>query len=438
MLKRKIEAKLLQWKNDKNKMPLIIKGCRQCGKTSSVLEFAKKYYKKYVYINFLEKPEYKSLFEGSLETKDIISKMSSLYSFDTNVENEPVLIILDEIQNCGNARTSLKFFKLEGRYDVIATGSLLGVKNVGDEIASIPVGYEETIEMMPLDFEEYLWANGVKQNTIDYLYNCFTNCEVVNEATHNRMNEIIQNYMIVGGMPKVVDEYIKNKSLDKVLNIQKNIINDYRDDVVKYALRKDKTKILECFDSITKQLSKENKKFQYSVVRKGSKAKEYDGCLEWLVDAGIIKKCYNLSSLELPLEGTAINDCFKIYMADIGLLVSMFEEGIQFDIINNNLLRYKGALYENLAADILNKMRRKLYYYKKQSGLEIDFVIRYNNKCTPIEVKAQTGNSRSLSAVINNDKNDIEVGMKFGNYNVGFANNIKTYPWYMMFLLNKQ
>ena len=438
MLRRKIEKRLLKWKDNTNKKPLLIKGCRQCGKTSSVLKFAKENYKNVVYLNFIEHPEYKTFFTDTLDVNEILKKMSTLYNIGVNENVDKTILIFDEIQYCGNARTALKFFCIDGRYDVIATGSLLGVKGVGDEVVSVPVGYEENINMYPMDFEEFLWANNIHEEVINDLKNNFDNYKKIDEATHERLQKLFLSYIIVGGMPRAVDEYIKTNKLDGVLKIQKDIISDYRDDVVKYAKGNAKVKILECFDSITSQLSKENKKFQYSIVKKGSKARDYDGCIEWLVDAGIVVKCKNLNTLELPFDGNSNSDCFKIYMQDIGLLVAMLEEGTQFDILNNKLWTYKGAIYENVAADILSKMGRKLYYYRKDSGLEIDLAIRYKNECVPIEIKSQTGKAKSLTTVLKNeDVYHINYGMKFGNYNIGKEGKLLTTPLYTLFLLNE-
>ena len=438
MLKRKIEKTLLDWKNNKDKKPLVIKGCRQCGKTSSVLKFANENYKSVIYINFIEHPEYKLLFADSLDVNEITKKMSSLHNFKFSDNSHDTILIFDEIQYCGNARTSLKFFKIDGRYDVIATGSLLGVRGVGEEVVSIPVGFETNINMYPMDFEEFLWANGINDAVISDLKKKFENAEKIDEATHKKFKQILLSYIIVGGMPSAVDKYIKTNKYDEVLTIQKDIISDYRDDVIKYAKNTDKIKILECFDSITAQLSKENKKFQYSVVKKGRKARDYDGCIEWLINAGIVVKCNNLNALELPFDGNTDKDCFKIYMQDIGLLIAMFEKGTQFDILSNNLYTYKGAIYENLAADILSKMERKLYYYRKDSGLEIDFAIRYKNECTPIEIKSNNEMAKSMRTVLKNENiYHIKNGIKFGDYNIGKDGKLLTAPLYAMFFLSE-
>ncbi len=438
MLKRKIEQKLLDWKNTENHKPLIIKGCRQCGKTFSVLEFARKNYKNVVYLNFFENPDYTAVFTGSLEVDNIVMMLSALLGGEAVFESGNTVLILDEIQECPEARTALKFFRLDGRYDVIGTGSLLGVKGYGKEPKSIPVGSETVIDMYPLDFEEFLWANGISDSVIEVLRQCMQKGLPVQEALHKRMRQLILQYVVVGGMPDAVQTFADTKQMDAVLQIQRDIIRSYEDDMVKYADKKDKSRIKECFQSIPKQLSKENKKFQYSVVKKGSTSSNYAGSLQWIEDAGIIVRCYNLSITELPLDGNAENDVFKVYMCDSGLFVSMLEEGTQFDILQGNLYGYKGAIFENLIADIFSKMGRKLYYYHKDSGLEVDFVIRYKGECTLVEVKASTGNTKSTKTILNHpEKYHVTQAIKLGDYNVGRSERIQTLPLYMAFLINE-
>ena len=361
MLKRKVEQKLIEWKNTINHKPLIVKGCRQCGKTFSVIDFAKKNYKNVVYLNFFENPDYISAFNGSLEVNNIIMMLSALLGSEAVFEEDETVLILDEIQECPEARTALKFFKIDGRYDVIGTGSLLGVKGYGKEPKSIPVGSETVIDMYPLDFEEFLWANGIDAAVIELLKNNLETETPIPEALHKRMRQLLLQYTVVGGMPDVVQTFINTKRMNEVLQIQRDIIRSYEDDMVKYAEKKDKANIKECFQSIPKQLSKENKKFQYSIIKKGTTASKYAGSLQWIEDAGIISRCYNLSITELPLDGNADKDFFKVYMSDCGLFVSMLEEGTQYDILNGNLYGYKGAIFENLIADIFTKMGRKLY-----------------------------------------------------------------------------
>ena len=438
MLKRKIEQALINWKNTPNHSPLIIKGCRQCGKTFSVRDFAKKNYKYEVYLNFFKNPSYISIFDGSLEIDNLIMMMSALLGPSVVFKQGETVIILDEIQACPEARTALKFFREDGRFDVIGTGSLLGVKGYGKQPKSIPVGSETVIEMHPLDFEEFLWANGITPQIIDKLKEYFNEEKPVPEALHEKMRQLILQYTVVGGMPEVVDTFVKTKQMNSVLALQRDIVRSYEDDMVKYADDKDKSLIKECFQSIPKQLSKENKKFQYSIVKKGGTASKFQGSIQWIEDAGIIARCYNLDLPELPLDGNAIDDVFKVYMQDSGLLVSMLEDGTQFDILQGNLYGYKGAIFENLMADIFTKMGRKLYYYHKDSGLEIDFVIRYKGGATLIEVKATTGNTKSTKTILSNpEKYHVAGAIKLGDYNVGRNEKMLTIPIYMGFLLNE-
>lgn len=439
MLRRKIEKTLLDWKNTLNHKPLILKGCRQCGKTFSVLNFAKKNYEHVVYLNFFVNPQYASVFSGSLELDHITMLLSALMGKDAIFEAGKTILILDEIQDCPDARTALKFFKLDGRYDVIGTGSLLGVKGYGEkEPKSIPVGYETVIDMTPLDFEEFLWANGISEQIITLLHTHLQDQTPVPDALHARMRELLLQYTVVGGMPDVVQTFVDTKRMDEVLQLQRDIVRSYEDDMVKYADKKDKAVIKECFQSIPKQLSKENKKFQYSVVKKGATASKFAGSLQWIEDAGIIARCYNLSITELPLDGNAEQDTFKVYMRDTGLFVSMLEDGTQFDILQGNLLGYKGAIFEGLIADIFSKMGRKLYYFHKDSGLEVDFVIRYKGACALVEVKANTGNVKSTKTILRHpEKYHVTQAIKLGDYNIGMSEQILTLPLYMAFLLRE-
>ena len=438
MLKRKIEQTLTEWKNTPGHKPLIIKGCRQCGKTFSVRSFAEKNYKNTIYLNFFENPDYASIFSGSLEVDHLIMMISAIKGSDASFVPGKTIIILDEIQDCPDARTALKFFQTDGRFDVIGTGSLLGVEGYGKEPKSVPVGYETVIDMYPLDFEEFLWANGVKEPVINELKKHLHDETPVPPALHSMMRQMLLNYAVVGGMPDAVQTFVDTKQMNRVLQIQRDIVRSYEDDMVKYADKKDKVSIRQCFQSIPKQLSKENKKFQYSVIKKGSTASKFSGCLQWIEDAGIISRCYNMYLPELPLDGNAIEDTFKVYMRDMGLFVSMLEDGTQFDILEGNLFGYKGAVFENLVADIFTKMGRKLYYYHKDSGLEIDFVIRWRGGCTPVEVKAVTGNVKSTKTVLNHpEKYHVSQAIKLGDYNVGRDGKLLTLPLYMSFLLTE-
>lgn len=436
MLKRKIDEQLRMWKESPDRNPLVIKGCRQCGKTYSVLHFARENYENVVYINFFENPDLKSIFSGRLDIDYLTILITSLIP-GVRMEAGKTCIVLDEIQECPNARTALKFFKMDGRYDVVCTGSLLGVSNYREDAISIPVGYETMLEMTPLDFEEFLWANGINGEIRALLEQSLQSIIPVPDAIHSRMRQLLLQYVVVGGMPAVVNEFVSSYNMENVISMQRDIIRSYRDDMVKYAEKIDKSKIRECFDSIPAQLSKEYKKFQYSVIKKGSTAAKFEGSIKWIEDAGIIRRCYNLSITELPLSGNAKKDEFKTYMADIGLLISMLDEGTQADILKGSLMGYKGAIFENLLADIFGKAGRKLYYFRKDTGLEIDFIIRYRGECTLVECKATSGNTKSARTVLAHpEKYHVESLLKFGDYNVGKAGGITTLPLYMAFLID--
>jgi predicted AAA+ superfamily ATPase len=443
MYKRKIESFLLDWKNTPNHKPLVIKGCRQCGKTSSVVAFAKKHYKYVIYIDFHEQEQLCTLFAGSLSVDYLTMTISASVPGAQFVPHNTCLV-LDEIQNCPRARSSLKFFMQDGRYDVICTGSLLGVsgyKNAemikAEDQATIPVGAETIVEMYPMDFEEWLWANGINEQVFDFLRKSLQEETPITADIHQRLRQLLLEYVVVGGMPEAVKTFFATHDMNQVCQVQRHILNGYRDDMIKYARSEDKPRIRECFDSIPRQLSRDNKKFTYSLVRKGGRSKEYISCLQWIEDAGIVRRCYNLMLPELPLNGNSIQDCFKVYMADTGLLVSMLDDGTQGDILQGNLWTYKGAVYENLVADILGKMGRKLYYYQKESGLEIDFVMRYKGECTLLECKANTGNAKSVKTILNHpDKYHVNAAIKLGDYNIGRSEQLLTLPLYMAFLLS--
>ena len=432
MLKRKMEQILDNWKKTANHKPLIVKGCRQCGKTYSVVDFAKKNYKNVVYLNFYENPDYASVFSGALNVDTIIMLLSALLGDNAVFEAGQTILILDEIQDCPDARTALKFFRMDGRFDVIGTGSLLGVKGYGKEPKSIPVGSETVVDMYPLDFEEFLWANGIADSVIELLKKSLETEVPVPEALHNRMRQLLLQYAVVGGMPDVVQTFVDTKQMNDVLSAQRDIVRSYEDD------NRARSHIKECFQSIPRQLGKENKKFQYSVVRKGATASKYAGSLQWIEDAGIISRCRNLSITELPLDGNAQEDVFKVYMKDCGLFASMLEDGTQYDILQGNLFGYKGAIFENLIADIFAKMGRKLYYFHKDSGMEVDFVIRYKGECTLVEVKAATGNTKSTKTILNHpEKYHVHSAVKLGDYNVGRSGSVLTLPLYLAFLLRE-
>lgn len=444
MYKRKIEDTLQQWLKTPSHKPLVVKGVRQCGKTSSVMDFATKHFQHVVYLDFREHPDYKKFFTPNLEIDNIVMRISAAIPQAEIIPGE-TCFVFDEIQDCPKARGSLKYFYQDGRYEVMCTGSLLGVNGYKtpeeekeEKEASIPVGFEDIIDMYPMDFEEWLWANGIKDIHFNYLKKCLSSEEPVEEAIHDRLNELLHQYIVVGGMPEVVSTFLETKQIGRVLAVQRRIVEEYKADMVKYAPAADKPRIRECFDSIPAQLAREYKKFSYAVVRPGGRGRDYAGSLQWIEDAGIIRRCYNTEITELPLDGHKIKTEFKVYMADIGLLVSMLEEGTQSSILQGDLLSYNGAIKENLVADVLGKMGRKLYYFHKDSSIELDFLMRYKGLCTPIECKATTGNAKSMSTVLKHpEKYHVTNAIKLGDYNIGRKDELLTIPLYMSFLLTE-
>ena len=451
MLKRRIEDTLREWKDTPEHLPLVIMGLRQCGKTFIVRKFAEENYKYVYYMNFTKQPKRIGAFLGSKEVDAILLELSAQIKGANFVPGQ-TCFIFDEIQDCPDARTSLKFFKEDGRFDVIATGSLLGVQGYGekkkklkrkreDDIRlgknSIHVGSEYIVQMYPLDFEEFLWANGISEEVIAFLKDCLANEKPVPMGIHVAMKDLLNRYVAVGGLPAAVNKLIETGNMSKVDAVLRRILKEYKDDMVKYANDDDKSYIRGCFDSITKQLSKDYKKFQYNLIKKDGRAEDYAGSLQWLEDAGMIRRCYNTEATGLPMEGNAIESIFKVYITDIGLLVTMLGGSTRNDIIQGNLGGFKGAIYENLMADTLHKKEQNLYYYRKESGMELDFLVSYKGECVPVEVKAKTAKAKSLSTALKHpEKYHVYHAVKFGDFNIGREGPLLTLPNYMQFLLD--
>ena len=437
-LKRKIDAFLLEWKNTPNKKPLIVKGCRQIGKTESIRHFAiSAGYESFIEINFVKDQKYKNIIIDGYETNQIIKNMSLIDPTKKFIEGS-TLIFFDEITEFPEIATSLKFFNEDGRFDVICSGSMLGVNY--KRIESNSVGNKIDYEMYSMDFEEFLWANGYKEDTIENMLSHMKTFTPFSNLEMSIFQKLFLDYVILGGMPAVVSEYISKGTFEGSLSTQRQLIADYKEDIRKYAEGVDQTRILNVFNSIPAQLAKENKKFQLSKIEKGARFKDYRGCAEWLIDSGIVNACYCLDSLELPLSGNCDIDKFKLYFADTGLLVSLLDEESQEDLRSNkNLGVYKGALFENVAGEALTKSGYKLYYYKREDGtLEEDFFIRSSENLIPIEVKAKNGKSKSLKTLITNDKyKDIDYGFKLSSNNIGYHDKVYTFPYFCTFLLKR-
>ena len=437
-LKRKIDDFLLKWKADNDRKPLIVKGCRQIGKTESIRHFAKVAgYDSFIEINFVKDEKYKKIIVDGYTASAIIKNISLLDPSKRFIDGK-TLIFFDEITEFPDIATSLKFFKEDGRFDVICSGSMLGVNY--KKIESNSVGYKTDYEMYSLDFEEFLWAKGYKEDVIEDMLLHMKTFTPFNELEMSVYHGIFLDYVVLGGMPAVVKDYIQKGTFEGSLNTQHQLIADYKEDIRKYAQGVDQTRILNVLNSIASQLAKENKKFQISKVEKNARFRDYRGCAEWLVDAGIVNACYCLNDVELPLSGNCDTDKFKLYFCDTGLLVSLLDEESQEDLrANKNLGVYKGALYENIVSEALVKTGYKLYYYKKENAtLEEDFFIRSANNLIPVEVKAQGGRSKSLRTLISSNKySDIAYGFKLSANNIGYSEQIYTFPYFCTFLLKR-
>lgn len=436
-LKRKIDEFLVQWKNNKDRLPLIVKGARQIGKTESINHFAKKYYSNIVYINFVLEPKYKTILSDGYDVDSIVKNITLLDTKKKFIKDD-TLLIFDEIQEYPDIATSLKSFKVDGKYDVICSGSLLGIHY--QKIHSNSVGYKTDYEMYSMDFEEFLWAKGCDDTQIADLLKHMILQKPFGQTQFEVYKKLFLDYCILGGMPAVVRQYIETNSFSNTLEIQNQIRLDYEEDIRKYAQGLEQTKIASVYRNIPVQLAKENKKFQYNKLGKNARSREYTGCIDWLKDAGVISICYCLHFPELPLKGNYDENKFKLYYPDTGLLISTLDEEAQDDLrANKNLGIYKGALYENFVAEAFLKQGLGLYYYKKENAtLEEDFFVRTKDALIPVEVKANKNSSKSLNQLISNKNySDIHYGIKLGDSNIGFENNIYTFPYFCAFLLKR-
>ena len=436
-LKRKIDAFLQNWKLDPERKPLIVRGSRQIGKTESVLHFAKNHYESIIRINFVEEPKYKMITADGYSAADIIKNISRIDPRKRFVEGN-TLLFFDELQEFPDIATSLKFFKLDGRFDVICSGSLLGLHY--KKIESNSVGFKTDYTMFSLDFEEFLWANGFDEKTVGSMLEHMVNVQPFNAVEMNVYHGLFLDYAVLGGMPAIVREFVEKKTFEGTLELQRQLVADYEEDIRKYAEGIDQARILNVFRQIPPQLAKENKKFQITKVAKGARFKDYRGCVEWLCNAGIVNICYCLVFPELPLKGNYDNSKFKLYLSDTGLLVSQLDDESQDDLRSNrNLGVYKGALYENIVGEALVKSGLELFYYKREdSTLEEDFFVRSKRSLLPLEVKAANGASKSLRTLITSDKYpDIKYGLKAMAGNISFRDNIFTFPYFCAFLLKR-
>ena len=436
-LKRKIDKYLIEWKNDKNRLPLIVKGARQIGKTESIENFGKNNYENVVEINFVLQKQYKNIFDDGFDVDTIIRNIS-LINPNFNFTPGKTLIFFDEIQDCINATTSLKSFNIDGRYDVICSGSLMGINY--QEIESNSVGNKQDYEMNSMDFEEFLWAKGYKETQIEEMYSYMLNCKPLPKVMYSVMLENFKEYMIVGGMPAIVNRFVEQKNYSGILNMQRQILLDYEEDITKYAGGLDKGKILNVYRKIPVFLGNENKKFQISKIEHNARNREYVGVIDWLSNAGIINISYCMEQPFLPLKGNYNPDNYRLYFKDTGLLVASLDDEAGEDLrVNKNFNTYKGALYENIVGEMLVKEGYSLYFYKNEKGtIEMDFFIRDKDSLIPIEVKASDNETLSLNKLIESDKyKDIKYGIKLCNKNIGFNDKFYTFPYFLTFMLKR-
>ncbi|MBQ6633884.1 MAG: ATP-binding protein [Ruminococcus sp.] len=439
MLKRKMYEKLLDWKNNRGQHCLLIKGARQVGKTYIVREFGKAEYESFIEINFLEHPEFKIIFDGDRSAETIFKNIS--YNIP-NVKLVPhkTLLFLDEIQKCANARTALKFLAQDERFDVIASGSLLGLAYGRDddkeveEIESIPVGYEKPIMMYPLDFEEFLWAYGYGKDTISYLKSFYDTKKKVPEQINEKYLSLIREYIVVGGMPEVVADFMENKDFSRVQEIQDKVLASYADDISQHAKGSEKVKVRSCYDSIPRQLARENKKFKYSEIEKKATARKFGDSIQWLSDASMVNICLNTTTPQLPLKAYEKDNEFKVYMNDTGLLMALYGFTTKQALLNNKLKgAAKGGIYENLVAQMLIQRGYSLHYYKPDDNSELEFVIEKDMEIAPVEVKA--GNTATVSLDRFIERFGSANAYKVAGSNVGINGVKLTIPHYMVMFL---
>lgn len=435
MLKRKMYSFLLNWKKNKGKECLLIKGARQVGKTYLVRQFAKAEYDSFIEINFHMQSSLKVIFEGDKSADEIYKRMTANIP---NIKLIPgkTLIFLDEIQKCSNARTALKFLAEDGRYDVIASGSLLGLSYGKDDdkevepVESIPVGYEKPVMMYSLDFEEFLWAYGYESDTVDYLKSFFDSKEKIPTEINQRFESILREYLVVGGMPEVVADFVEHKDFGRVQEIQDKILASYADDISQHAKGAEKVKVRSCYDSIPRQLAKENKKFKYSEIEKKATARKYGDSVQWLHDANMAYICCNTTTPILPLKAYEKENEFKLYINDTGLLLALFGFATKQALLNGNLKGFaKGGIYENFVAETLIKNGYAIHYYKPDDNTALEFIIERNGEVVPIEVKAGNAPTKSLNRFI--DEFSPSVAFKLISGNIGESDGKISLPHYL-------
>lgn len=434
MLQRKIQYKLEEWyKSGHYKAPLLY-GARQVGKTTTVREFANRHYKYFVEVNFVKHPIAVQAFNGDLTTKTIVMNLSAM-GFGPFVEGE-TLLFLDEIQECPNARTAIKFLVEEHLYDYIESGSLLGINY--KPVPSYPVGYEEEYDMYPMDFEEFLWAKDITQEVYDTIKNSYKELKPVPDFIHKQISRYYREYLVVGGMPEAVQKFVTTNDFQEVVKVQKSIISTYRSDITNYAGRQAPL-VKRVFDAIPSELGKQDKRFILSNIESGASLRKYEDPTQWLIDAGVAYYSFNTKSFELPFESTENRRLYKLYMVDTGLLSSQLLKHLQFQVMNGDIAINEGAITENFVACSLAAQDTSLHYYDKKSKLELDFVIPDSDGISIIEVKSGDDYKKhsSLNHAILDYEGRIHRSIVLSKFNVEVNNGIQYLPLYMAPLLSE-
>lgn len=438
LLERKIDTYLREWKANPKRKPLIVKGARQVGKTESIRAFGRMNYESVIEINFALQKKFMGIFDAGYEVDTIIKNISLLEPSWTFIPHK-TLLFFDELQKNPDCATSLKSFCQDGRYDVICSGSLMGIYY--EEIESNAVGYKQDYEMHSMDFEEFLWAKGYRAQQIDDLYEHMIRLQPFSQLELDTLTDIFREYMTLGGMPEVVKMYIDNGHFEGTLQLQRQLLKDYEEDITKYAGNTDKTKVLAVYNHISVFLAKENKKYQVTKIATGARNREYIGAVEWLKEAGVVNVCYCLNNAELPLKGNYSPENYKVYYHDTGLLIASLDEEAQEDLrANKNFGTYKGAIYENVVGEMLRKSGyEQLYFYRCDTpAIEMDFFVRDADSLIPVEVKAKDGATASLNNLIKWESYpDVKYGIKLGYKNIGWNGTFYTFPYFLTFLLKR-
>ncbi len=436
MLKREISERLYSWKNENKKKALCVIGARQIGKTTIIREFARKEYKYFVEVNFILDKGAGQIFDGKLDADTIIENLTAFKM--QKLEPGKTLIFLDEIQECPNARCAIKFLVEDGRFDYIESGSLLGVKY--KEVPSYAVGFEEIVYMYPMNFREFLGANGVQETTFAALQSCYEKHEKVPQVMHETLLKLFAAYIVVGGMPDVVQTYVNTHDIGKVIQIQRNILELYRQDIAKYAEGSDKIKIKAIFDSIASQLDDKNRRFVLNHIDENGRINRYENAFLWLSNAGVALPSYNVTEPQIPLQLNEKRNLFKLFMGDTGLLCASCMENIQFELLQGNMEVNMGSILENVFAQAIKSNRFFLNYFDSKKYGELDFVIQNGLKVDILEIKS--GNDYKKHAALNKvtavEKWIFGRKIVFCKGNVEKEGNIEYFPWYMVMFYQRE